>query len=83
MNVFHNLWRKFEPIVFNVSVASLIAPLDTVDLLNFIVVIKAHDQLSDHYVESWAETATRHDANFRLFGVAEKLLPGACFDKFD
>ena len=73
MNVLHHIRRESNPIMIHVSIKTFVAPLDTVDLLHLVVVVKAHEQFADHHIEARTKTTTSHDTNFCLLSIAEDV----------
>ena len=74
---------QLEPIVLYVSVASLVAPFDPIDLFHLVVVIEAHDDFADDHVEARTQTTARHDCHFRLSRITEQGFARTSFDKLD
>jgi hypothetical protein len=83
VNVFDNISGQGDPIIFHIGVEALVAPFDAEDLLNFIVVVKAHEQLPDHNIQAWAQPSTGHDADLGFFRIRENVSAGTCLDKLD
>jgi len=54
VNVLYKFWRKFDPVILNISVKALVAPLDPKDIFDFVVVIQSHEKFSDHNVKTRA-----------------------------
>ena len=43
VNIFDQRWRKFDPIILNVGVATLITPLDSKYFSRFVGVVQSHN----------------------------------------
>ena len=59
-----------------ISIEALVSELDTVDLLDTIVVVETVDYFSDNNIEAWAETSTGNDTSADLVTLPEKIFSG-------
>ena len=83
MDILYSTWREFQPIVLNVSVAAFVAPLDAVDLLDLIVVVQAHDKLTDHNVKAGTEPSAGDYGRLGLSWIAEEVHARPCLHELD
>ena len=83
MDVLHSLRVELNPVLVDVCVEAFVAPLDSKDVSDLIVIPEAHDQLTNDYIEAGAKTSTSHDTDLGLAGVSEEVLSRASFEELD
>lgn len=83
VDVLDTFRRQLDPIVCDIGVDALVAPLDPVDLAHLVAVVQSHDKFADDDIETGAESSTGQNHCLGLSWVVEELLSGTRLDKFD
>lgn len=83
MDVLYNFGCEFDPVVFDVSVAAFVAPFDSISFFDFIVIMQAHDELSDDDIETGTEATASHNASFRLGWFVKDFFAWACLNELN
>ena len=83
MDVLDYFGGEGNPAVVHISVDAFVSPLDAKDILDTIVVMEAHDELSNDHIQARAQTSTSDNGHLGLGWIAEQVDTRTCLHELD